>query len=492
MRKLSCLLLLLLLFSCVKDENQFVTETKKGTEDFVKESVEINNPFLSSANIETFSLEELETDVRFTSLKNTFGILQKRKGLEVERFNTQTDNASTTDGIKLAEDSIIRIRHDDYVSYTILMIESEDTTGDFSNLIIQEHAEKKEMFTVRYFKETGNENGNERQSVSSSIPNIRVLSGMRNFKDLYEHPDSPGGSPSCTDYETICRVVSVLVPTCCGCGHCGNDPCRGCSGVYAGWETEFREECEQVCAGLGVGVGSPAGGSGSDDDSGPTEIATSPINPDGSDEECNSVQKLFKDPALKVKIDYLKTKTGEKKETGFLQNKDNSFTPLAVSNAGHSLKYTSLTNAKGFLHTHVDDFEGPDTNGDGIPDMVKPIKIFSPADVITLLTLSKLTLSGDISLMDVYGMVVTSDKTFVLKFTGTPSAIPNNYPEKSKMKRKYRRALRRSKTDLVGGLLRFAFDAMQVSDLKVFELKPDGTIEKAVLDAEKNTIKTKC
>lgn len=486
--------LLLFVFGCVKDENELSKDIKlnKARESKL-ESIEAQHSFLSFPEIENFSLDELATDTRFNDLKNTFGILQNK--INVVSFNMQAADSTSTTSIKLDENTIKRIRYDDYVSYTMLMLEPDDTTGDFSNLIVQEHEGEKNMYTIRYFVSIDNENNSERQSASSSRSNIRILSGMRHFKDLYEHPDSSGGSPSCSEYETVCRVVSILVPTCCGCGHCGNTPCWGCSGTFAGWETEFREECEQVCAGLGIGVGAGSGGggsSGSNDNSEPEEIATSPINPDGSDETCNNVAKTVKDKAFKEKIDYLKTKTGEKQETGFLQSKDGTFTPLTNVNNGHSLHIPTLTDMKGYMHTHLDDFEVPDKNGDGIPEMIKPIKIFSPADVISLLTMSKRTLSNNINLMEVYGMVVTSNKTFVLKYIGDPLAIPNSFPAEEEMEKIYKSKIIKNQNDLPKGLLLFAFENMKVSDLKVFELKPDGTIEKTELDAQKNIVKSTC
>ena len=230
------------------------------------------------------------------------------------------------------------------------------------------------------------------------------------------------------------------------------------------------------------GGGSSSGGGTST----PKPKATSLTNTNGTPTDCNNISEQMYDHQFKDKIDFLKTKTGEQQETGFSQDTNGSFTPLNVANNGHSLDIPFTSSMKGFLHTHIDDYEIPDQNGDGIPDEVKPIKMFSPGDIITYLALVENASNNNISTLDVFGFVVSSYGTYTIRFNGNVSDITANISDlrtklnDQTLEKKYKKLV--NKFGRERGFLKFLKHEIGVQGINFYKIKNNGRIRTKTLD----------
>ncbi len=135
---------------------------------------------------------------------------------------------------------------------------------------------------------------------------------------------------------------------------------------------------------------------------------------------CEKLKELLNNPAFKAKLDELKNKTAEKKENGYSQNKDGTFTAL-TANGSDAVTMSKDVNRLGYMHTHLDPYERADTNGDLEP--VAPIKMFSPEDVRQFLIVVNNAQYNNIPISDTYGIMVSSTGTYQLKFTGNVADI---------------------------------------------------------------------
>ena len=133
--------------------------------------------------------------------------------------------------------------------------------------------------------------------------------------EMWPTPDEDGGGSSsgsdCDEYERVCHTVNVWVPVCCGCGHCGDTPCSGCYGNYAGWTLGTEEECEDICI-LGGPTDDSSTETGNSTGSGsspststePTDVATTPVNPDGTNATAEALNNLLiSNPTQLIEID---------------------------------------------------------------------------------------------------------------------------------------------------------------------------------------------
>lgn len=249
--------------------------------------------FLSNPTIETFTLNELKSDQTFTELKNTYRIFQIKTSPSSGVVRLDAEDSIDDLDVTIDPNSIKRITSYNYTSYSMLMIEPEDKSGNFSNLVIQEHDGKKEIFTVRYFPKTNSEQTNYLGHPNTPSYSIQIRSGVHSFTEIWDDPEGnsgSGGYQECEEYQTVCHNVVVYVPIPCPCrGHMPGDYCT-CPTPPENLAT-IEEICEDVCMDYGGGDGGGGsgggGGGGSDNETEPADIATIPINPDGSIVQAN-------------------------------------------------------------------------------------------------------------------------------------------------------------------------------------------------------------
>lgn len=347
------------------------------------EANEENIDFSVKPQIKTFTLNQLQNVNTFSTLKNSFNILQNNTLFASRNGNGTSYSARLVDtlGITIDENSIKQITYDGYVSYTMLMIEPDDTSGNTSNLVIQDHNGSERIFTVRYTNDANDSGIASRNSNQSG--NVQMRSGIRSSTEFWEDDEgNSGGSgnDNCEQYIEDCYTVNVWTPVCCGCGHCGNDPCEGCYGNYASWELGTEEECEEICVDYGSGIydsgsGNPStGGGGSTSyNTTPIEVATSPVNLDGTSAfqdgppktKCESLKALRKNDPLNIDIlpyvNQLRAKLDEPKEwsIGFTKewvdgNMKNAPWDSGIKEGIDLTRsyYVSGTREVGQIHTH--------------------------------------------------------------------------------------------------------------------------------------------
>jgi hypothetical protein len=174
-----------------------------------------------------------------------------------------------------------------------------------------------------------------------------------------------------------------------------------------------------------------------------------------------------------------------------VQNKTGTFTKLKPIKNGHSLDLNgiSLKNINGFIHTHLNDFEtGKIVNG--LPQINEIYRIFSPADVIAFLTITK----HSTNVSKTYATIITSSGDYTLKFTGTKDDIKGiksanayradyiEYMDEYSNKEK--------------GFLHFLTDHIKVKGIELYKLhKPlfgSIKIQRKILDSRGKVDKVEC
>lgn len=193
---------------------------------------------------------------------------------------------------------------------------------------------------------------------------------------------------------------------------------------------------------------------------------------------CNEVKSLVENSAYMSKIDELKGMTSQTKENGFIENIDGSFRRLPVTNNGHSLDIKTNGNSIGFMHTHINDHD-IGINADGNPIRNNVIRMFSPRDVITLLSIAKRHIGTNVSVSRFYGTMVSSSGTYTIKFMGDPTQIPNNYNEAG-LKTEYLKLTKRYGRER--GFLKFLDEKLGVEGVKLYKIKNNGRIKKKTLN----------
>jgi len=236
----------------------------------------------------------------------------------------------------------------------------------------------------------------------------------------------------------------------------------------------------------GPGFDGTSGGSGSSSGSSSPPKATSLTNTNGTPTDCNNISTQMNDQQFKDKIEFLKTKTGEQQETGFSQDTSGSFTPLSVANNGHSLDIPFTSSMKGFLHTHIDDYENGEFDDDGNPKIIQPIKMFSPGDIISYLALVENASNNNISTLDVFGFVVSSYGTYTIRFNGNVNDITNNITDlrvklnNKTLEKKYLKLVKKFGRER--GFLKFLKHEIDIQGINLYKIKNSGRIRPKTLN----------
>ena len=203
---------------------------------------------------------------------------------------------------------------------------------------------------------------------------------------------------------------------------------------------------------------------------------------------CDELQNLQNNASYSAKISELKGKTGLRKETGYLQNKDGSFTKLSVTNNGHSLSIKSFSNSIGYMHTHINAYEdGVDEDGNIV--MKTPIHMFSPQDVISFLSMVKRAWGSKTPMSQLYATMVSSTGTYTLKFVGNPAKIPNSFNKKN-LTETYKKLMKR--TNKEKGFLKFLKHHIGVEGIQLYKVKNNEKIQHKKLNYKEKVEKEDC
>jgi len=264
--KITSVLKIVFLFAFLIGFINCETDSERETEHIEQIEEEIID-FSKQPNIETVTLNQLNKDSKFNEIKNNFGILKNSALSNSGKDDSYATRLVDSLGITIAPNTIQKITHINYVSYTMLMIEPDDTSINFSNLVIQESDGVKKIFTARYFPDqqnaAKNSNSASKSGMNSFNGDMQLRSGVRTPNDFQQDGtgggssggNEDGGSGDCEEYETICKNVGVYVAYACGCGHMPWDDCKGCNGnspFRPGFTYEIKRECFDVCKSNGT------------------------------------------------------------------------------------------------------------------------------------------------------------------------------------------------------------------------------------------------
>jgi len=155
------------------------------------------------------------------------------------------------------------------------------------------------------------------------------------------------------------------------------------------------------------------------------------------------------------------------------------------------------------MHTHLDNFiSDDDENGDGVLDETKPIRMFSPRDIQKTLLIAYYSSlpSNSYTQMDAYGVMVSSEGEYMLKFTGDLSEIPTNVSlmnlnikAMEKLMLKFKRKVGKTNVEKrERNFLRFIKDEISINGISLYKLEIDGSINEIKLDANNDRVVIPC
>jgi len=142
------------------------------------------------------------------------------------------------------------------------------------------------------------------------------------------------------------------------------------------------------------------------------------------------------------------------------------------------------------MHTHLNDFlTGKIDPKTGDEELKKPIKIFSPADILKFLQIVKNSKYNGVPTHLVYGTVIASTGNYTLRFTGNPDDIiglgsANSY--RADYKKYFEEDYKNNKEK---AFLHFLKDKIGINGINLYRIRDNGDIEKKIIK-ENGRVKT--
>jgi len=234
----------------------------------------------------------------------------------------------------------------------------------------------------------------------------------------------------------------------------------------------------------------------------PVIITTPVIDEEVNQEDpCNKIAEQIANANFEEKVDIVNSSSAfnDDKETGFSQDINGAFIQLPAINGGHSLLLPKPLpiNMIGYLHSHINSYEVPDQNGDGIPDRIKPIKMPSPGDILIFLKLLVNADTNNIPLSDVYGSMYSNTGNYTLKFTGDINDVLTNInslsvlEDNGTLKKKFKEYFNDFKNN-PKAFLRFLKNEIEIEGIRLFKIKNNGTIKEKMLNSNNNVTSETC
>jgi hypothetical protein len=182
-----------------------------------------------------------------------------------------------------------------------------------------------------------------------------------------------------------------------------------------------------------------------------------------------------------------------KKETGFAESKTGVFTdlPQAASTANSDgLTVTVTPSLKGYIHTHLNDYPTGKENENGEPEINQPIRMFSPADVNTLMSMAEIATDGNYS--ELYGTMVSSYGNYTIMFTGTAADIKTGFDTQKWTDDYVAYRVRNPYWSFEKLFLNFLKEKMNVQGVELYKIKDNGTVQKKTLNSNNNVQSSDC
>ena len=182
----------------------------------------------------------------------------------------------------------------------------------------------------------------------------------------------------------------------------------------------------------------------------------------------------------------------KKTETGYKESKSGNFTALTPSTSTSSSDGLNLSvdaDTKGYVHSHVNDYETGKTNDNNEPEERQPIRMFSPADVNALMEMASYA-NGNYG--DLYGTMVSSDGNYTIKFTGTAADIKTGFDTKQWRDDFKDYKIQHDRWSNEKLFLKFLSEKMNVKGISLYKIKSNGTVQNKTLDANNKVQSTDC
>lgn len=243
----------------------------------------------------------------------------------------------------------------------------------------------------------------------------------------------------------------------------------------------------------GVGSGDFYGGGGGSGGGG--NPPTQPPTNNEENQPCHKTNEKLENTAFKDILESLREyisneSPNNKIEHGYIENINNGFVQLDPANQGHSLIFPiDKHNTVGYIHNHNTPYNID--FGNGSYQTMSFIQIFSPADLIKFLQMAHATSYNGIPTEDVYGAVVTTNGTYVLKFTGNPTDIIN-IPNTNELDKYYLQYLSKFKNDQEKAFLNFLKDKIPVSGIQLLKIDNYNNIINQSLNDNNQVISEEC
>lgn len=459
--------------------------------------------------------------------------------------NMQARNSMDTLGFTVYTDVIKQVTLGDYISYTMLIANPQADSTKFYNLTIEDKNGTAYMFITKYTptEEWRNDTNTAYRGGITTFKGNNVFqqyeednsavggggSGSNNPYNDYSTPQ--GGSPY---YPTDCQGTVVIttqpVPYPCGCGDWPGEPCGGCdiSPQYPGYNNVPYFYCLEDTTGWPntnpgndpgndppyyPGGNDPGNGSAPSDNYdnslaglvNPDEVCNIPGDLDGNcivdpkELLCMEIKKQITNSEYIQKKNYLETQFSAPTESGFSYKGNGTYVNLNnVSSDGHSLDIEITSDMLGYMHTHLNDKNIPDRNGDGVDDVENRIRMFSPRDLRTFLRLLKNAQSNNINAVNIFATMASSSGTYTLRFEGDINDVINNLTPSlfgelaSEPARKdFEKLIKKYGNER--GFLKFLKQKTgTINGINLYRIRNNGSVEQKYLDENEKVKTSRC
>ena len=209
---------------------------------------------------------------------------------------------------------------------------------------------------------------------------------------------------------------------------------------------------------------------------------------------CSVLSEKFRNEDFKKNINELNKSSvfNKKNELGFIENKNgqyNSLTPSPSTDTSDGLSMNIDSDTKGYMHSHLNDYETGDYNSDGAPILKQPIRMFSPADVNALMKIASYQVDSDYS--EIYGTMVASNGIYTIKFTGTAADIKTGF-DTNNWRDSYKKFMINERGSLESKFLRFLEEKMNIKGISLYKTDNKGKSTQKILGTNKKIQSSDC
>ena len=189
-------------------------------------------------------------------------------------------------------------------------------------------------------------------------------------------------------------------------------------------------------------------------------------------EDCEELNEQVTDSDFLEKMHELEEKLNLPHETGYAQEYTGGYNPMELVGDGSRLKFPASPTVKGIVHNH----SGPVIKKDlitGKEEEYWPVNIYSPTDIESFLRTVSNGDGTNFDVSDAYSALVTFEGSYILKFKGDITNIPNAPdPNNKGVRRVYHEFVTKAENQL-SGFMTF-LSIYNVTNVAVYEINNLG------------------